>query len=296
MTRLLALALALLAVSACTDTVDPFLDVDRDYTLFGFLDTDTDRQLIRVIPLRRRLDPPPPAPLDATVTLTDLTTGAQITLRDSLATLTDSTTGRQEDANLLVADFRPQMGHTYELVVDGPDGKRAVARTTVPADIRPSLGAERFGTSFANTITQEVLWPGVVRAPVRVEVWYRLHPAAHGEPFRDVAVDYGRQRGRAEGGGWVVDATYTRDREAVLDQLTAPGLPRLYAVGMKLSYVSEDWVPPGGIFDMDALIQPGVFSNVEGGFGFFGSVAQLDAQWVLSPRAVEGLGYGSPVQ
>ncbi len=289
------LVLALLS-AGCSDTVDPFLDVDRDYTLFGFLDTDTDVQLIRVIPLRRRVDIPPAAPLDATVTLTDLTTGGTITLRDSLVTLRDTLTNISQPTNLLIADFRPEMGHTYEIVVEGPGGKRSSARTTVPSDIRPEIGPERFGSGVVNAITQPVSWPGVVREPFRVEVWYRVEPLSEGAPFRDVFIDYGNDTGSFDGQSWTVDANYTRDKQDVLEFLQVPTLPRLYGVGMKLTYVSEDWVPPGGIFDMEALIQPGVFSNVEGGFGFFGSVAQLDVEWTISDRARVQLDYLPPSQ
>lgn len=294
--RLLALLVLVFASAGCSDTVDPFLDVDRDYTLFGFLDTDTDMQMIRVIPLRRRVDIPPSEPLDATVTLTDLTTGGTITLRDSLVVLSDTLTGINQPANILIADFRPQMGHTYEIVVQGPEGKRSSARTTVPSDIRPQIGAERFGSGIFNAITQPVSWPGVRREPFRVEVWYRVSPATDGGSFRNVFIDYGNETGRFENGAWVVEANYTRDRQDVAEFLQVGTLPRLYGVGMKLTYVSEDWVPPGGIFDMNALIQPGTFSNVEGGFGFFGSVAQLDVEWALSERARTELEYLPPSQ
>jgi hypothetical protein len=282
--------------AGCSDTVDPFLDVDRDYTLFGFLDTDVDRQLIRVIPLRRRVEIPEAAPLDARVTLTDLTTGGTIALRDSLVTLTDTLTRVTQPGNIFIADFRPEHGHTYELVVEGPDGRRSSACTTVPDVQQAIVGAERFTTGVISAVTQDVIWPDVQRKPFRVEMWYRFRPNSASGAFRDVVVNYGTDKGEVTPPGWRVTANYTRDLQDALETLALPSVPALYAVGMKLSYVSEDWVPPGGEFDFDALIQPGTFSNVEGGFGFFGSVAQLDVQWGLSERALTQLQIPSPVQ
>ncbi len=166
----------------------------------------------------------------------------------------------------------------------------------MPAPRRAAVGPVRQGTTFEN-VSQDVFWPDVDYVPTRVQVWYRFKPDEPGEPFIDVAVNYADEElGKAEGGGWRTTAFLLRDVEEVGKLLGRPGLPTLYNVGMKLSVTSDDWRPPGGVFDPDVLIQPGTFSNVENGFGFWGSVAQLDAEWTLPRATYVKLGYPYPGQ
>ncbi len=113
---LLLLALGLL--SACEESVDPFLETDRYFTLFGYLDTDLDTQYVRVIPLRRLVETPPPGPLDATVVSTDLVTGERVVWRDSVVTFANGRTG-----NVFYGVFNPHLGHRYKLEVADAQGR-----------------------------------------------------------------------------------------------------------------------------------------------------------------------------
>ena len=51
------LTAALLTLSACEEAVDPILDSDRQFTVWGTLDMNRDTQFVRVIPIRETLAP-----------------------------------------------------------------------------------------------------------------------------------------------------------------------------------------------------------------------------------------------
>ena len=55
---------------------------------------------------------------------------------------------------------------------------------------------------------------------------------------------------------------------------------RLAGVLMRVMVVSDDWIPPGGIWDQEVLAQPGTFSNVNDGFGFVGSSGRFSVEWI----------------
>lgn len=294
MTRLRALSFLVLLLatgllSACEEAVNPFLESDRYFSVYGYLDTDQDTQYLRVIPLRRLVEPPPPGPLAATVVTTDLVTGERHTWRDSLVTFRDGTSG-----NVFVGEFTPAYGHRYRLDVTDAEGRTTSAETTVPPYRRPFIGEVYGGTTFAN-VAQDLVWPDVDYVPVRLQVWYRFAPNGPDAPFVDVPIEYSdAELGRLEGGDWRTTAFLLRDTQKVGEVLGRADLPTLYNVGMKISVTSDDWRPPGGVFDPEVLIQPGTFTNVDNGFGFFGSVAQLDAEWTLTRETYAKLGYPYP--
>lgn len=286
-----ALLVAVCALSACSEDVHPFIDAGRYFSLYGYLDTDRDTQFVRVIPLRRRVDTPPPGPIGATVVTTDLVTGERVTWRDSVVTFSDGSSG-----NVFVGLLRPHFGHRYRIEVSDSAGNTARAETTVP-DAREATVGEVYSGSTLQSVSQDVLWPGVDFVPARVQAWYRFSPGTAGGPFREIVINYiDAELGRQDGDSWRTTTFLLRDAEKVLEILGQASPPALYNVGMKISVTSDDWRPPGGEFDLDVLIQPGTFSNVEGGFGFFGSVAQINAEWTLSPETYAKLGYPHPVQ
>ena len=129
--------------------------------------------------------------------------------------------------------------------------------------------------------------------PFRVEVWYRFAAFPPSEPFREVVMTYGEDRfGTLREDGWRVDVQLLKDRTDVARRLGEPLV--FLGVGMRLTMTDERWRPPGGVFDPELLIQPGVFSNVENGFGFLGSVNQYTTEWTLPEATIEVLGYSFP--
>ena len=51
----LGLLVSVLFVMGCEESVNPFVEEDRYFTVFGYLDTAAEEQFVRVIPLRTDL-------------------------------------------------------------------------------------------------------------------------------------------------------------------------------------------------------------------------------------------------
>lgn len=278
-------------LAACEEDVNPFTDTDRHFSVYGYLDPAADTQFVRVVPLRQRIEVPEPAPLGAEVTIDDLDAGVSHALRDSLVFFADGSYG-----HVYYAPFVPVHDRTYRLTVRAADGRTATAETTVPPFVSAAVGEPVIS---GPTTIQTVRWSGIDYVPHRVEVWYRLSGTSSREPFQDVPVVYGPGRlGRLEDGTWNVRVFLEADRDSVLSTLgfdSGTDFPyALYAVGMRLTEPDSAWRPPGGVWDPEVLAQPGVFSNVTGGFGFFGSVSEPTVEWTLTPEITHRIGFPYP--
>jgi hypothetical protein len=62
-------------------------------------------------------------------------------------------------------------------------------------------------------------------------------------------------------------------------------------MGVRVTALSEDWNPLGSTFDPDRLSQPGAMSNLKNGFGFWGSTATGEIDWIPSDKLARALGY-----
>ena len=272
-----------LLLSSCDNTVDPFITADRYFTVFGFLDTASDTQFVRVIPLRKIIGDPGERTIDAVVATTAREDGNTIAWRDSVIEMSDGSI-----AHVFYAPFRPIPGWTYELQIERSDGATSIASTTVPPAERVSVSAP---TTTPAGLVQTVTWDDVDFQPFRVEVWYRFLPKAPNRPFREAILTYA-DIGRVIEDDWQVQVRLTRDKTKVLEIMGEPPENlNLSAIGMRLTYSDKQWRPPGGVFDREVLVQPDVFTNVENGFGFFGSVNQFTVEWTLDVRTTEELGY-----
>lgn len=282
----IAIAFLTLSVAACSNTVDPFIETDSYYTIFGYLDTGTDRQYVRVVPFRLELDAEEARPLDAVVTSTDLDSGVERVWRDSVITFGDGSVG-----HVFFSDFRPIPGHEYRFEVERADGAASWAQTVVPLAVNATvIPPGQFGIG---PVTQSVVWDGIEVAPFRVEVWYRFSEFPHNTPFTEFVVTYSEEDvGRALDDTWQVPVKLSEDTEEI-EPLLRPDSP-LLGVGMRLTMSDDAWRPPGGVFDPEVLVQPGAFTNVEHGFGFLGSVNQYTVEWVLDDRTIERLNLAVP--
>ena len=82
-----------------------------------------------------------------------------------------------------------------------------------------------------------------------------------------------------------------RHDKQVLDTLLSVDEVALAGLGMEITVLDEAFVPPGGVFDLEVLVQPGAFSNVENGFGFIGSVGRFSVEWILAEDFAHELNY-----
>jgi len=286
MTLGLLLAVCLFGL-ACEDSVNPFIEEDRFYTLYGFLDTATDTQFVRVIPLRLDLNPVTDSSFNGVVTSTALEATRPVVWRDSLVHFDDGTVG-----HVFYSPMNVFPGWTYHVEIRRKDGATTGASTTIPVaqDVvvgKPGLVGSR--------LFQRVTWQNVDFPPFRVEVWYRFANFPPSLPFKQVVITYpGEKIGDQSDEGWRVSVDLNEDRNEVLRQL-GTALPML-GMGMRITISDEKWRPPNGVFDPELLVQPGVFSNVEGGFGFLGSVNQFTVEWLLPEKTMADLGYPRPAK
>lgn len=287
-----ALAIGLLALSGCEEDIDPFIEGDVYFSMYGALDTAVDTQFVRVIPITQMVSDGDTRVSGAVVRSVRLADGNVVTWRDSTVTFADGTIG-----TVFYAPLRVYPGFSYRIEVERADGAMTSAQTNVPApETAVQVGAP------SGRSRQIVRWPGVEEEPFRVEVWYRFLNADPRRPFSDVVITYNERNQREvgdpvrNGDGWEVEVQLGGDFDLVRDQLSfrTEDPPTLLAVGMRLAQRDDQWVPPGGAFSTEVLVQPGLFSNVENGFGFIGSINNAAVEWTLPQSVVQTLGYAFP--
>jgi len=290
---LLALFTSVIAFSltACEETVDPILDSDRQFTLWGTLDMNADTQFIRVVPIREVLDVRTAQIPPIDVLSIDLDTGETVVWRDSLITFSNAA-----PAILFSADLRVQPMHTYRIEVRSPDASYVTtAETTIPAlpfaevfeeDVEQSIGASGF---FVDG-WQDVTWHGINQTPYSIEQWYRFLEFG-GYGFIDHMLSYVPPNSyEANRDELTLKLNLSRQRDSVQKYVNLSQV-RLVGLGQTLTVLDNQFAPPGGEFDAELLAQPGTMSNVEHGFGFIGSVGRFSVEWVISDESARFLNY-----
>lgn len=275
LTVLLALAGGtVVGMVGCTVEFEPFADSDKFYTVAGFLDTDAAVQIVRVIPIRQSIDRPDSIADVPTVSTLDLMSGDRVVWTDSLVVLDDGSQGL-----IYRARFRPLPEHTYRLDVEGDRGTTkvevvvpAVSLTATPTNAVPFPSASNFPVS----------WPGVSNV-IAVDVFYDAVPTVGAQTRASLWIPYEHlHRGQLVDDNWTFDMRLLEDR-TILSKLTGTtGELALGCLVLRVTEPSAGWQPPpGGVFDRDVLIQPGVFSNVTDGLGWFGAVTRTSYAWPI---------------
>jgi hypothetical protein len=286
---LFALALATLAVGAgCDDSVNAVLESNRKITMFATLDMNADTQFVRVIPIRRTIDEKVDASRYAVRSI-DLDAGTELQWQDSLITFSNGAEGI-----VFFSPLRLFPGHTYRLEASGGDSPIITsAETRIP--VVPSIAIaeetfERFITQggFVITSTQDVVWTGLEREPLEIEHWYRFLRTPR-SAFDDIRFPF-PPRANLQGDRLSFVVNLAADRFSLEDSIDIKSTAFI-GLGMRLTILDTEFVPPGGVFDPEVLVQPGTFSNVENGFGFVGSVGRFSAEWELQQENVQLLGY-----
>jgi hypothetical protein len=177
--------------------------------------------------------------------------------------------------------------------IERSDGIITSAETTVPTRPIPVIGPVNDGGGVF--ITQTVHWQGVEYAPFNVETFYRFLTAP-GSPFTDVPVEYSSDnRANDLSNGWQFIVDLAGDKDKVVDVVPQPDRLTFMGIGMGITVLDDQFNPPGGRFNPEVLVQPGVFSNVENGFGFVGAMGRFTTEWILDDQTVRNLGYVPPV-
>lgn len=263
---LVGLLAASLALTGCEEEVDATFDASRPYTLYGTLDPTAGRVAVRVIPIRERLEPLPPGPLDATARLVDLANGSVTPLRDSVLTFPGGLGG-----NVAFAEADLAYGRGYRVEVERADGVTTSATVSVPP---LSVGQTRPNRFLAGQrVAAPVRWP---QAPniLRARTTYRVENAAC--QILTVERPYTGEILPIQG-GFDTELLLSADATFIANEWGEE--PALIDVTVHVQIASSEWAPPGGVFDPEALVEPGVFSNVENGFGFVGSAYWTSHTW-----------------
>ncbi|MFQ5569686.1 MAG: hypothetical protein ACE5G0_08415 [Rhodothermales bacterium] len=290
---LVLMAGLLCCLASCDDTfVDPFENDDRYFTLFGFLDQLETEHAVRVVPVTRTperiLSPTDPqAAIDAVVTSIELQTGATQTWRHHLERLDDGTY-----AHIFRASFIVQPNYTYRLEVRRSDGATATAETTVPYIPDATYYViDPIQISEDSVVTQDVFIPKVP-SPWDIQGVYLMSTADTGEGALNgrFSRPYDRSGERTEDGGWRFTMNLTEDLIQVREVISEFQRQSVYntspigltSMGVQIRMLDDQWNPPEGVFDPEVLAQPGRLSNVENGYGFWGSIGLYRQEWSVS--------------
>ncbi len=283
--------------AACDDTIiDPFRNEGRIFTVYGFLDQTERDHAVRVVPVARtpeRIESTTDrrAEIDARVFSTNLETGDRLQWTHDLVQLASGRYGHVFRANFAVAPAT-----TYLLEIERSDGSVTSAETTLPFTADPSLlelGPLVFNAD--STIIQQDVTVPLVNNFWEIRARYLFESDDDGVLL---PVHYGRRGSPTEGGGWTVTFDYTSDmvvaRDSLNELIERGILPNtdygLTMVGIQIRLLDDAWEIPPGEIDVDDLAQPGRLSNVENGYGFWGSVATFRNDWDVASEFSQQLG------
>lgn len=267
------LAAGLLA--ACEASVDPILQTDRNFTMYGTLSSSADTQTVRVYPIGARLEPTPGEKLGATFTSENLSTGQVRTWNDSVHTEPDG-----QRVHVFWSTFSAEQGNEYRLQVSSAERGTTYAELTVPPDVEPvGLPAEL----NPGRVIKRIRIPGAapeVADPATVIYNLKFDAAS---PPQGVSPSATLDKTTLEApvveedGTWFVEIPLDKHFEQLDrrydDQRKIDPNYGIFLFGMelKVQVVSEGWTIPGRELTADLVVQPGVRSNVINGFGFVGA-------------------------
>ncbi|PAP76293.1 lamin tail domain-containing protein [Rubrivirga marina] len=273
----LLLLLTAAALAACSDAVDPTLGTDRVFSLYGYLDPTADRQAIRVAPIYGTIDADTVRAAPARVASVERETGREVAWRDSAVTFQDGSVG-----HVFVADYTPTPGATVDVrVEETAEAGRVVTTTVTVPPVRQARMADgtRLPRGTYRVEVQDV--PHVQAGVLRVHVL--------GLPGTEVdkvgAFDIGFESlpaTEAAPGTWAIEVPFLVLARDELQRRGLAGVVELVEVEFVAFVTNEAWGAPLADADPDALVEPGTFSNVDGGFGFVGAGYRTALRWTPS--------------
>lgn len=277
--------LFLFLTSCSKDFVDPFENEERFFTIYGYIDAQQITHKVRVIPVTRhqaiiRHPADIQAALDAEVTLTDVSSGEVVEWVYNLEELSDGTFG-----HIFTTEYVVTPGRRYRLDVTRSDGVRAWALTEVPYipdSAFYDLGPIAFSAD-SSEVSRQIAIPGSPN-PWTFEAIYNWSGGAFN---RRVFVPYGR-RGTEDGAEWVTTMSISADQEAVqetIQESMRAGRIRddtplvLTGAGLRMTMLDENWLLPNNELILDVTILPSKTTNINNGYGFFGSIGYYVQEW-----------------
>lgn len=295
--RHIALCLCLVALVSCETAVDPFVGGAHPYTLWGIVNAGSDTQFVRVFPVENRPGIDRSGGVDAAVTSTDLATGEERAWNRREVVYESGNVGQ-----VFWSAFRPQHGRRYRIEVRRSDGVASTATVTVPPGIEISLDTRsenpripvRLSGGAPHLFGAEMVYEATNVPPSFVfPVGTPIPPPV----FFPVAIPYEVVRSDNEEEWWItidMGLDVGRLRAAYeANCLITKGNPdiALRRVEFRVIAADEAWIPPGGVFDPDVLVEPDAFSNVENGYGFIGAGEVIRIRWTPVVSLRDRLGF-----
>ncbi|GAB5520633.1 MAG: hypothetical protein RhofKO_28840 [Rhodothermales bacterium] len=286
----------LLLLASCSSTdIEPFVDAEAPYTIWGFLDPNAAEQHIRVIPIRRQAENiesarDASARLDAQVVLTDLETDFRQVWQQSLRANADS-------SRLFHVFSAPTQllyeGQRHRIEIINLEGEVVTsAETTIPP-FNENAPIERgtFRRNAEGDLIQRISFPEIGQ-PYKLLVIYN-----EGTPFSPIpfGVYYDQQATQDENGLWGFDLNLTRDAENVtrqiMDRFGEVSTVRIISMEVRLSIPDPTWAELERLQSDGQIPQPGAYSNVVNGFGYFGSIGVYRSVWDITREEGEQMGF-----
>lgn len=261
------LLFCVLMLAACDDAFDPFVESDRTFALYGFLDARRDTQFVRVQAITEQEEPG--STVAARVTSTDLVTEETIAWRDSLIQLEDGMLG-----TVFFAVFRPEAGRAYRIEATRPDEPGAASEVVVmlPAELPLETPEPEV---IGGDIVQRLTLPSDL-PPENVRVTYTVQRVEAGSD--PVGFSFDRNAQPVVGGG-ALDVLVPLSRDARVIRSTLgidPENPEPVALlGLHLSYEIVDEQR----------------AEVTGGIGNVGAAVAFETEWTLAEAFVEAIGF-----
>jgi hypothetical protein len=280
-------------LAGCEEDVLTSYNPDRPFSLYGVLNPLADTQFVRVFEVEPFLSAGRPQPLDARFVSRELETGEERVWSDSILVGASDVVG-----HVFHAPFRPKFEHTYEISVTHGDGRSSHVKVQIPP--RTVLHVADPDTTRGVWLSAELTGDAsnLIRTSIRANVSFVMDVIVVGPmqyPVRKfIWVDVPFERSTRTANGWLFSFDLSDVYEPVSERVRSDSEFRevlfngiaLHALQFSALIANEEWRPPDGKFDWDALSQPGVMSNVENGFGFVGGGYRNNTSWTLPRNAV----------
>ncbi len=286
--RVLLIFLMLPALG-CEEDPKPFLGSEEPYTVYGFLNPRNDRQIVRVTPLAGSIGQIGVGAEEATVRTVHVSSGETRIWKDSTVTFSN-----EREGIVFFSDFTPEYEETYRLEVIRADGATSRVEVTVPKDI--TIRRLPDSDALAPRFFLEGTLPNLVKAGVQYGT-YALQPQ---QPITldaisfPVAVSY-KERAEEASEGWEYEVNYRNDYFEIQEAFENSCFSKQFISVLNIRFdffVGDDgWVPPGGVFDAELLVSPGLFSNIENGFGYFGAGYPVSFNIIPSTTVMQRAGF-----
>ncbi len=258
-----------LFLAACSSDFDPIVDNDNEFfSIYGYLDTRSDTQFVRISPVRETAA----LPLEAgnvVVSSRNEATGDEVVWQDSLVQLDDGTNGF-----LYYAPMAVTHSERFQLSIRRNDGATTETRVTLPD---PTTAATDSVRRFLDEYEQIVIWNDFAETPHNATVQYTV--VIPGNDPATITLPIGDD-GEAVDDAWALHIPLSRNRNEVLSRLNRPVQGTniiLCSVRMTVDEFGPEWKRPQ--------------TDVTNGFGFFGAVVHHSVSWTLTEDVRTEIGY-----